>query len=522
MVSPASPHNPKKQCRRDDEPPDTGDPAMGGEMNPKSIPTPAAASSYKDKLMNNNPIPYAAEEIIDEEDFEILEGEVLRSVIDGVIHIDFSDRIQDLAIKSLDKTIVIKLLGWRIGYNTLRNKLYELWKPSQPFRLMDIENDYFLVTFRSHLDLLKVLADGPWTIFGYYLTVEPWSPDFSISQLYPRKIVAWIRLPGLPVTLYKRNLIEEIGESIGLVIKIDFQTESGRRGRFARMAINIDFHQPLVSKLVINGRVQIVEYESLPTVCFSCGTYGHVQENCPKLNSNVDSAPSDAAPSTNIPHPAEKEAFGPWMVVDRRQRRTPRKPSEASPANPGIPMSTSRFNPILDSMDTLQDDPIVVSTDRGKQPVSTVTPVSILRRRVTDTVAESGSKPTKSKQAIPVQKPLTLSHGPAAMRMSDTPGISRQSRRIPRVSSNLDTAKHSAIVLSENDDPNMFSNQMVTGTTSSSPHVETPCDPPDPGNYDTRLQQQSMTNPIIFINENEMVANSDAAALNGSAADMEA
>ncbi|KAK8481764.1 hypothetical protein V6N12_074477 [Hibiscus sabdariffa] len=152
---------------------------------------------------------------------------------------------------------------------------------------MDIENDYFLLTFRSHSDLLK---------------------------LHPRKIVAWVRLP---VTLYKRNLISEIGESIGPIIKIDFQTESGRRGRFARMAISIDLHKPLVSKLVINGRVQIVEYESLLTVCFSCGTYGHVKENCPKLNLTVVPDPPIISAPTNAPHPTEKEDFRPWMVVER-------------------------------------------------------------------------------------------------------------------------------------------------------------------------------------------------------------
>ncbi|KAK8504486.1 hypothetical protein V6N12_017766 [Hibiscus sabdariffa] len=109
------------------------------------------------------------------------------------------------------------------------------------------------------------------------------------------------------------------------------------------MAISIDLHKPLVSKLVINGRVQIVEYESLQTICFSCGTYGHVQENFPKLNPNVDSAPPAAAPSTNTPHPTENEAFGPWLVVERCQRRSPRKPSELSSINSGIPISASRY-----------------------------------------------------------------------------------------------------------------------------------------------------------------------------------
>ncbi|KAA3485774.1 hypothetical protein EPI10_029765 [Gossypium australe] len=39
-----------------------------------------------------------------------------------------------------DRLMVIKLLGRNIGYATLQNKIHSLWKPSQPFPLMDIEN----------------------------------------------------------------------------------------------------------------------------------------------------------------------------------------------------------------------------------------------------------------------------------------------------------------------------------------------------------------------------------------------
>ncbi|XP_039061888.1 uncharacterized protein LOC120206244 [Hibiscus syriacus] len=230
-----------------------------------------------------------------------------------------------MANKSFDQTVVVKLLGRRIGYTTLKNKLYDIWKPSQPFRLMDIENDYFLVSLRTRLNFLTALSDGPWTIFRHYLTVEPWSPDFSSSQLFPHRIVAWIRLPGLPVTLYKCSLITEIGECIGKVVKIYYQTETGRRGRFAQMAVSVDLGKPLTSKLLINGRVQIIEYESLPTICFSCGRYRHVKDICPE--NTVEDQQESAAPKEQVTEAqflnANKKSkpFGPWMVVERRQRK---------------------------------------------------------------------------------------------------------------------------------------------------------------------------------------------------------
>ncbi|KAK8583544.1 hypothetical protein V6N12_067811 [Hibiscus sabdariffa] len=59
--------------------------------------------------------------IFDRDDIESIEGDVVCSTVDGLISIEFSERVQDLAVKSLDHTIVVKLLGRRIGYNTLSN-----------------------------------------------------------------------------------------------------------------------------------------------------------------------------------------------------------------------------------------------------------------------------------------------------------------------------------------------------------------------------------------------------------------
>ncbi|KAK9028213.1 hypothetical protein V6N11_068023 [Hibiscus sabdariffa] len=160
------PQNPRKHRRLDDEPTDTDNPRGTDPTVPltNAAPSEQRIPSYRDKLTGTSRMPAEEEEILDEDDFEILEGDVKRSVVDGIINIDFSTRVQDLAVKSLDRTIVVKLLGRRIGFNTLRGKLYELWKPSQPFRLMDIENDYFLVTFKAHSDFLNAIAGGPWTI----------------------------------------------------------------------------------------------------------------------------------------------------------------------------------------------------------------------------------------------------------------------------------------------------------------------------------------------------------------------
>ncbi|MBA0597982.1 hypothetical protein Gorai_007763, partial [Gossypium raimondii] len=77
-------------------------------------------------------------------------------------------------------------------------------------------------------DYNKALVGGPWVIFGHYLTVRPWSPDFSIAQ------------SGIES--------QEIGQTVGLVVKLDIHMDYAHRGRFAQLAVYVYLRKPLVSK----------------------------------------------------------------------------------------------------------------------------------------------------------------------------------------------------------------------------------------------------------------------------------
>ncbi|KAH1045830.1 hypothetical protein J1N35_036614 [Gossypium stocksii] len=104
---------------------------------------------------------------------------------------------------------------------------------------------------------------------------------FDPTQAYPSIVMAWIRFPALPSYLYNRKIITEIGELVGKVAKLDLNTDSRIRGHFARMTVYVNLDKPLVSQILINRRSQKVEYESLSTIYFHCGRYGHVDNVCP-------------------------------------------------------------------------------------------------------------------------------------------------------------------------------------------------------------------------------------------------
>ncbi|MBA0560685.1 hypothetical protein Golob_017569 [Gossypium lobatum] len=228
--------------------------------------------SWKDKALGRGYSIFGCEE-----DLEFLEGDITMTTINGVPAINFFEWIQKILVRVMATTMVVKLLGRNLVYSILQNQIFNLWKPSHFFHLMDIENAYFLAKFQSREDYEMILT------------------------LFPNTVMAWVHLPGLPGVLYKKLILEEIGNLIGKVANLDFKIDYGLRGRFARMIVFINLDKPLVLYILVNGMMQRVEYESFLAVFFSCGCYGHMQDLCPYNElANADAKVKDAN-NMNLP-----------------------------------------------------------------------------------------------------------------------------------------------------------------------------------------------------------------------------
>ncbi|MBA0596952.1 hypothetical protein Gorai_013755 [Gossypium raimondii] len=81
--------------------------------------------------------------------------------------------------------------------------------------------------------------------------------------------------------MYKKKVLGDIRRTIGKVAKLDFNKDTGVQARFAGMTMYVNLEKVLISQVLVNGVLQWVEYEYLPTVCFSYRHYGHVKVLCP-------------------------------------------------------------------------------------------------------------------------------------------------------------------------------------------------------------------------------------------------
>ncbi|KAK9175188.1 hypothetical protein WN944_027194 [Citrus x changshan-huyou] len=196
-------------------------------------------------------------------------------------YIAFSSRIRDRRVEPWEHSVVVKTLGRNLGYCALSFRLNKVWRSTTGFGIIDLANDYFLIRFNNEKDVEFVLTEGPWTIMGQYLLVQKWTPDFDVVNNKIDRIVAWIHLSKMNIHFYHKNVIRRLGQIIGLVIKIDSNTITAQRGKFARLAVEFDLQKPLVSQFNLEGRIQKVEYENLPTICFGYGKFGHYKDACP-------------------------------------------------------------------------------------------------------------------------------------------------------------------------------------------------------------------------------------------------
>ncbi|CAL5355906.1 unnamed protein product [Camellia sinensis] len=226
------------------------------------------------------------------------------------------------------KALIVKVLGRAVGYRLLTQRMKQIWQLQHSIDVVDVGEGYYLVRFTCKADYVHVLLDGPWVILGHYLTVSKWRPDFRpLANELPSTMV-WIRFSGVPIEYFNENLLLRLGGLVGRAIKTDKLTADASRGRFARVCVELNLKDALVSKVGINNVEFTVEYEGLHLICFECGKYGHKQDGCPSLmppmGTEVGNDTVPGAPAIDSLHTGVESGpkFGPWMLAQSHSRDT--------------------------------------------------------------------------------------------------------------------------------------------------------------------------------------------------------
>lgn len=166
----------------------------------------------------------------------------------------FLERVHSLVDENNRQTVIVRMLERLIGHRVLSSRIETLWGLTSDDKIVDLDNNYFLIKLASQNDYNRVLMGDPWMMYGYYLVVQPWSRDFTTEESHLSKIIAWIRLSGLHYRYYTKGLVRALASVIRNVVKVDYNTIDGRRGKFVRVVMVVDMSWSLIPFLGIDGK----------------------------------------------------------------------------------------------------------------------------------------------------------------------------------------------------------------------------------------------------------------------------
>ncbi|CAI0400101.1 unnamed protein product [Linum tenue] len=168
------------------------------------------------------------------------EHDLIRGEKDDEPTLSISPQFKHKICAPWQRSLVVRLLGTKIGFTTLCSRLRGLWKPTGTLEIRDLDYDCFLVKLDNEQDYFRALTEGPWMIFDHYLVVQQWSPSFKVSDPLPRTMIVWAQLPALKIHFYHREVLTTLGNLIGRTIKLDYHTLNQERAKFARIAVEVD------------------------------------------------------------------------------------------------------------------------------------------------------------------------------------------------------------------------------------------------------------------------------------------
>ncbi|KAJ4829194.1 hypothetical protein Tsubulata_004822 [Turnera subulata] len=382
---------------------DDGDPIQPASMDPPNDASSMEVceatmekplASYRTKLMTNTQRQGEGGNWPEEEEEVTVEpGDIIIGCEGNLPSLDLSIAFQKRLEKRWEQSVIVKLLGKNISYRVLTARLKSLWQPSAPFKLIDLENNFYVVKFQNKQDYLHSLVDGPWSIFNSALCVFPWTSDFCAASGKVEKAVVWVRFPDIPLHTYHPSILNALGDLVGESIRIDQATREYQRGRFAKIAVEVDLTKPLKGTILFRGKEKAVIYEGLPTLCYSCGSADHTMDKCPLLSQSAEGSnpvTSQTSPERTGMMNEEIHAkisgggssgAGPWMNAPVRARRNPQRKApipKVAPMVSNAQPSGSRFEVLatdLDRQGGVEDDReeglgpwIVVAEKREPKP----------------------------------------------------------------------------------------------------------------------------------------------------------
>ncbi|XP_058775297.1 uncharacterized protein LOC131649555 [Vicia villosa] len=176
-------------------------------------------------------------------------------------------------------SLIMYVLGGEASMNIVKQYMMRNWNYVKLPDMYYNDAGYFILRFHSYDDRDTVMMKGPYTIRNLPMLLREWKPDFDMKKDMLCTLPIWIKLPQLPLYLWRAKSLSKIGSALGTPIVTGECTANKYRILYARILVEIDITQEPVMVITIRDsegqKYSTVEYEWKPIFCERCQKVGH-------------------------------------------------------------------------------------------------------------------------------------------------------------------------------------------------------------------------------------------------------
>ena len=159
---------------------------------------------------------------------------------DNAVWVDVGDCGSGKEIEFLQRSLIgtWKTKAESIDEKNLCETLFrEAWRLNEGLRVERLNEDLFLLEFGSSVEAKRVLESGRRNFREGMLQLEKWDPYSGCMRRKGCTQVEWVRVVGLPLHLWKTEVLKRIGDACGGYVAMDKSTEMRRELSWARLLV---------------------------------------------------------------------------------------------------------------------------------------------------------------------------------------------------------------------------------------------------------------------------------------------
>ncbi|RVX02954.1 hypothetical protein CK203_023309 [Vitis vinifera] len=116
-----------------------------------------------------------------------------------------------------------------------------------------------LLEFEKVEEAKRVLASGARLVGGIQMGLEVWSPKFGCAPEGENRKEAWVRIVGLPISLWAPSILKRMGDACGSFLDVDPLTERKENLEWARIKVKLsEGVLPSSMEIGVEGEVYVV------------------------------------------------------------------------------------------------------------------------------------------------------------------------------------------------------------------------------------------------------------------------